>query len=72
MTIEGNPVPGGICDGALPCSDALAVGLVVDRLGASTTSRPLVKVRGWCVVIGPLPGREQLTVKNHPITCSIL
>jgi hypothetical protein len=72
VIIEGHPVPSGICDGALPGSDTLAVGLVVDRLGASTTSGPLVKVRGWRVVVGPLPGREQLTVKDRLITCGIL
>lgn len=72
MAIKGNSVPGGICDSTLPCRDTFAIGLVVNRLRASAIGSPLVRVRGWCIVVGPLPGCEQLTVKDHLITCGIL
>jgi len=72
MAIKGHLSPAGICDDALPCSDTLAIGLVVDRLPANTSGSPLVRVRRGRVVVGPLPGREQLTVEDHLVACGIL
>lgn len=72
MTIKGNFIPSGICDSVLPCSDAIAISLIVDGLRANAISSPLIGVRRWRIVVGPLLGCEQLSVKDHPIACSIL
>ena len=72
MAIKRDPVSGGIGDGALPRIDTLAINLVDDGLSASTSSRPLIRVRGWRIVIGPLRRREQLVVKDHTITRGVL
>ena len=72
MVLIGNIITSGISDVALPCSDTVAIGLVVDRLTASTAKNPLVRVRGRSVVIGPLHGRVQLTIINHLIARDIL
>lgn len=72
MTIEGDMVSGGVGNIALPCRHPTAICLIVNRRSASSIGGPLVSMRGWRVVVGPLPRREQLIVEDYLITCGIL